>query len=70
MQKTTEVPDITIPGQMGWDKLDITIRKQEVLFNASVDSAGSEFSIPKKKLRELFDDEDDDWEEDDDEWLE
>lgn len=63
--KTIEVPDITIPGKMGWDKLDITIRKQEVLFNASVDNAGSEFSIPKKKLKEIFDEDwdDDDWEE-------
>ena len=54
MLKQIEEPDIVLHSTPYIDKLKITIRKDEILFEAIVDNAGNKWSMSRKKLNELL----------------
>ena len=56
MKIITEQPDIVLHSQSHCDKLKVTIREKDVVFEAIVDNAGNQWFIGRKKLRELLND--------------
>ena len=55
--KTEIVPDKTLTNKRSpyySDRLEITIYKNKIVFNARVDNTGNTFEISKKELRELI----------------
>lgn len=53
MKKIIEIPDKIIKLEHG-DKVEITIRKRDVLFVCHVDGDGCAFALTKEELKEML----------------